>query len=59
MTKLGGGWSGVYTLTYRSASAGQTLTVEWKQGRGIAMPGGAVPGVSLQAAALAPAVPKE
>jgi hypothetical protein len=53
--KAGTSWSGVYTLTYRAASAGQALTVEWTQGRGIAMPGGAVPGVSLQAAALAPA----
>jgi PKD repeat protein len=57
--KLGPRWNGVYKLLYRAASAGQTLRVEWTQGRGIAMPGGAVPGVSLQAAALAPAASKD
>jgi hypothetical protein len=57
--KLGTRWNGVYTLTYRAASAGQTLRVEWTQARGIAAAGGPVPGVSLQAAALAPAAPKD
>jgi PKD repeat protein len=50
--KPGTSWSGVYTLTYRAASAGQTLRVTWTQGRGIAVPGGPVPGVSIQGAAL-------
>jgi hypothetical protein len=56
--KVGAKWNGVYTLTYRAASAGQTLRVEWTQARGVAAAGGPVPGVSLQAAALAPAAPK-
>jgi hypothetical protein len=50
--KVGSRWSGVYTLTYRSASSGQTLAVEWTQVRGVAAPGKAVPGVSIQGAAL-------
>jgi PKD repeat protein len=57
--KLGAKWNGVYTLTYRAASAGQTLRVEWTQARGTAAAGGPVPGVSLQAAALAPAAPRD
>jgi len=32
----GSHWSGIYTLTYRAASPGQTLRVEWTQARGIA-----------------------
>ena len=50
--KAGSHWSGVYTLTYRAASPGQTLAVEWIQARGFASPGKAVPGVSIQGAAL-------
>jgi len=50
--KVGSHWSGVYTLTYRAASPGQTLAVEWTQARGVAAPGMAVPGVSIQGAAL-------
>jgi PKD repeat protein len=57
--KLGSRWNGVYTLTYRAASAGQTLRVEWTQARGVSAAGGPVPGVSLQAAALAAAAPKD
>ena len=50
--KVGSHWSGVYTLTYRAASPGQTLEVTWTQARGVASPGKAVPGVSIQGAAL-------
>ena len=50
--KVGSHWSGVYTLIYRAASPGQTLTVEWIQARGIASPGKNAPGVSIQGAAL-------
>ena len=50
--KVGSLWSGVYTLTYRAASPGQTLKVEWTQGRGVATPGKAGPGVGIQGAAL-------
>ena len=50
--KVGSRWSGAYTLTYRAASPGQTLAVEWTQVRGVASPGKAVPGVSIQGAAL-------
>ena len=28
-TKISKTWDGYYTLTYRAASAGQTLTVQW------------------------------
>jgi len=41
---------GVYTLTYRAASAGQTVTVKWTQGKGQKSRGSG--NVSLQAAAL-------
>jgi len=50
--KVGSRWSSVYTLTYHAASPGQTLAVEWIQGRGVASPGTAAPGVSIQGAAL-------
>ena len=50
--KVGSRWSGAYTLTYHAASPGQTLAVEWIQARGVASPGKAVPGVSIQGAAL-------
>ena len=50
--KVGSHWSGVYTLTYRAASPGQTLAVEWIQARGVASSGKNVPGVSIQGAAL-------
>jgi len=50
--KVGSRWSSVYTLTYHAASPGQTLAVDWLQARGVASPGKAVPGVSIQGAAL-------
>lgn len=50
--KVGSRWSGAYTLTYRAASPGQTLSVEWIQARGVAAPGMTIPGVSIQGAAL-------
>jgi PKD repeat protein len=50
--KVGSHWSGVYTVIFRAASPGQTLAVEWIQARGVAAPGKAGPGVSIQGAAL-------
>src|SRR6266545_3724289 len=48
LVNVGNGPSGVYSISYAAASAGQTLTIKWTLSQGM----GSTPNVTLQAAAL-------